>query len=300
MICIAYDVKYRYALPAAHRFPMEKYDLLPEQLLYEGTISEDQIFQPDLLPEADLLLTHEHAYYQSLLSGKLSKRAERKIGFPVRPELIVRGRCIAQGTINCAIHALQQGIALNVAGGTHHAFRNRGEGFCVFNDFAIASNCLLERKLVKRILIVDLDVHQGNGTAKIFSNDPRVFTFSMHGVNNYPLQKERSDLDIGLPDRCDDGTYLHELKVALPFLIDQVEPNLIFYLAGADIIASDLLGRLDLSKAGARERDRIVFKTCQKNEIPVVVSMGGGYSPRVRDVVETHANTFRVAMDLFG
>ena len=195
--------------------------------------------------------------------------------------------------------AQQYGVSLNVAGGTHHAFTNKGEGFCLLNDIAIASNYLLRENLAKKILVVDLDVHQGNGTAQIFEKEDRVFTFSMHGAKNYPVRKETSDLDIGLPDKTTDTPYLKVLNETLPALIDKVEPDFIFYLSGVDVLETDKLGRLSMSLRGCKERDRIVLHHCHVNEIPVAVSMGGGYSVRIADIVDAHANTFRLAQDIF-
>ncbi len=300
MVKIAYSPVYRYNVPAGHRFPMEKYSLLPEQLVYEGTVEEAQFFEPARLSEADLLLTHEEGYWQKLKEQKLSPREVRAIGFPMRPELIERGRHIAQGTIDCALFAQRYGLALNVAGGTHHSFTYKGEGFCVLNDIAIASNYLLHHGLARKILIIDLDVHQGNGTAQIFRDEARVFTFSMHGARNYPLRKERSDLDVALPDKTDDRVYLKTLAETLPRLLDEVEPDMAFYLSGVDVLASDRLGRLSLSLKGCRERDRYVLSRCQKEGVPVAVSMGGGYSERLAQLIDAHANTFRVGRELFG
>jgi acetoin utilization deacetylase AcuC-like enzyme len=299
MLRIAFSPIYKYQLPEGHRFPMAKYELLPEQLLYEGTVREAQFFALDRLPEDLILLTHTPAYWDKLQHQKLSRKEERAIGFPMRPELVERGRYIAQGTIQCAHYAQQHGVALNIAGGTHHAFAHRGEGFCVFNDFAIAANYLLREGVVKKILIVDLDVHQGNGTAHIFRDDPRVFTFSMHGARNYPTRKEQSDLDIGLPDKTEDAHYLQTLYDTLPRLLDSVQPDLVFYLSGVDVLATDKLGRLSMSIAGCRARDRFVFEQCKANRIPVAVSMGGGYSERIAHIVEAHANTFRMAEEVF-
>jgi acetoin utilization deacetylase AcuC-like enzyme len=213
--------------------------------------------------------------------------------------LVQRGRYISQGTIDCARYARIHGIAMNIAGGTHHSFSDHGEGFCLLNDIAIAANYLLHEKLSQKILIVDLDVHQGNGTAQIFQQEHRVFTFSMHGEKNYPHRKELSDLDIGLADGMEDSCYLTILKNNLPRLIDQLEPDFIFYLSGVDLLASDKLGRLSLSMAGCKERDRFVLETCKAYNIPVAVSMGGGYSERIAQIVEAHANTFRVAQEVF-
>ena len=188
---------------------------------------------------------------------------------------------------------------MNIAGGTHHSFTNRGEGFCILNDFAIAANYLLNHQLAKKILIVDLDVHQGNRTAQIFQDNPSVFTFSIHGAKNYPVRKEQSDLDIGLPDKTEDALYLKTVRDTLPKLIDEVQPDFIFYLAGVDILATDKLGRLAVSREGCRLRDEFVLQLCKKNNIPVAVSMGGGYSVKITDIVEAHANTFRVAQNIY-
>ena len=299
MLKIAFAPIYIYDLPDGHRFPMIKYQLIPEQLLHEGTITEANFFEPSFLSDDRLLRTHSSDYVKSLYNLPLERRAERDIGFPVKPELIRRGRHIAQGTLECALYALNHGVAINVAGGTHHAFADKGEGFCVFNDFAITANELLSQDLVNQILIVDLDVHQGNGTAKIFEDETRVFTWSVHGDRNYPLRKMNSDLDTPLPDGTEDDLYLTMLRNELPRLIDLVQPDMILYLAGVDVLDTDKLGRLSLTRAGCKERDRFVFDTCKKNNIPVAVSMGGGYSHRVADIVEAHANTFRVAQDIF-
>jgi acetoin utilization deacetylase AcuC-like enzyme len=203
------------------------------------------------------------------------------------------------GTVQAALFALEYGIAMNIAGGTHHAFTNRGEGFCLLNDMAIAANYLLTHRQLKKILIVDLDVHQGNGTAQIFRNEPRVFTFSMHGGNNYPLHKEKSDLDVPLPDGIKDAAYLKRLTDNLPKLVEQVQPDFIFYQAGVDILDTDKLGRLKVSRTGCKARDQFVLETCKRHRVPVTVSMGGGYSQKITDIVEAHANTFRLAQYLY-
>lgn len=278
---------------------MAKYELIREQLLYEGTAAAENFFEPGLLSETSALLTHTKEYWDKLTQVSLSEREIRAIGFPINEKFVVRGRHISQGTLECALYALEGGCAMNTAGGTHHAFADRGEGFCCFNDQAVAANYLLTNKWCQKILIVDLDVHQGNGTAHIFQDDPRVFTFSMHGERNYPLRKEHSDLDIGLPDGMDDAPYLKTLAEALPRLFDTVQPELVFYLSGVDVLATDKLGRLSLSQRACRERDRLVLAACKNHRVPVVVSMGGGYSPRLADIVEAHANTFRVAQEVF-
>ena len=299
MLRIAYSPIYKFILPPGHRFPMEKYELLPEQLLYEGTVTPSHFFDPTPLTPADILLTHTPDYWNRLVRLELTRKEIRRIGFPLSDILVRRGTHIAGGTLQCAYYAMQFGVALNIAGGTHHAFADRGEGFCLLNDIAIAANILLRNGTVERILVVDLDVHQGNGTARLFQNDPRVFTFSMHGAKNYPLKKETSDLDIPLPDGTEDNHYLSILRETLPFLIDSVEPDLIFYLSGVDILDSDKLGRLAVSLEGCRERDRFVFEMCRTNDIPVAVSMGGGYSPQLPRIIEAHANTFRLAQEVF-
>jgi len=299
MLRIAFSDVYRYNLPEGHRFPMEKYDLLPEQLIYEGTVSEGQFFTPDKLDRKALELTHTPDYLDKLDNIALSRKEERRIGFPVRKDLVERGKIIAGGTYQCALYALKDGIAMNIAGGTHHAYPDRGEGFCVFNDMAIASKLLLGQGLVNRILFVDLDVHQGNGNAHIFYNDERVFTFSIHGANNYPLKKEISRLDIGVPDRIDDKAYLEILMNALPRIMDQFEPEMVFYQAGVDILDTDKLGRLSVSMGGCCRRDRFVLELCQRHKVPVVVTMGGGYALNIRDIIEAHANTFREAHYLY-
>jgi acetoin utilization deacetylase AcuC-like enzyme len=229
----------------------------------------------------------------------LDQRAARKIGFPLSEVLVEREVIIADGTLKASEYAFKYGVAMNIAGGTHHAYTNRGEAFCLLNDQAIGSRYLQSKGLVKKILIVDLDVHQGNGTAEIFQNDDSVFTFSMHGKSNYPFKKEQSDLDIALDNDTDDSTYLDILKQTLPKLIEDQEPDFIYYLSGVDVIASDKLGKLGMSIEGCKERDRFVLQSCKDLHIPVMCSMGGGYSPDIKTIVEAHANTFRLAQDIF-
>lgn len=296
---VAYSPVYVYELPEGHRFPMAKYELIPQQLLHEGTITPASFFEPERVDIDDLLRVHTVEYYEKLETLSLTRREERDIGFPVRRELITRGMHIAQGTIDCAYHAIQDGVALNVAGGTHHAFADHGEGFCVFNDIAIAASHLLAHKKANQILIVDLDVHQGNGTAKIFENEERVFTWSVHGDRNYPLRKMKSDLDTPFRDGVTDEEYLSFIDYTLADLLDSIQPDFVFYLSGVDVLASDKLGRLALTRDGCRHRDFIVFDRCRRANVPVAVSMGGGYSTKMVDIVEAHANTFRVARDLF-
>lgn len=299
MIKIAYDKIYPHPLPEGHRFPMLKYELIPEQLLHEGTITQKNIFIPQACKEEIVLLTHDKIYFDKLIHQTLSAGEQRRIGFPQSPQLTQRELMITQGTIDCCFHAIENGVALNVAGGTHHAYADRGEGFCLLNDMAVASNYLLQQNITTQILIIDLDVHQGNGTAKIFEHEPRVFTFSMHGAHNYPFHKEKSDLDIPLKDGTDDATYLSLLKESLPSIIKKIKPGFAFFLSGVDVLQTDKYGKLKLSLEACRQRDEFVFTTLKQNNIPVTVAMGGGYSPDVRTIVEAHCNTFRTAVDIY-
>jgi len=299
MLKVAWSPSYVLPLPPNHRFPMSKYEVLPQQLIYEGTIKEANIFAPEPLAEQWIVTTHTADYWHQLSSLLLSPQEVRRTGFPLTSELVHREITIMNGTLQCAEYALQHGVAMNIAGGTHHAFTNRGEGFCLLNDIAIAANYLLEKKLADRILVVDLDVHQGNGTAQIFRHEPRVFTFSMHGANNYPLVKEQSDLDIGLPDGTDDSFYLKTLDANLKNLMDKVQPDFIFFQSGVDILDTDKLGKLSVSRQGCKQRDRLVLETAKQNRVPIVASMGGGYSENFRDIIEAHANTYRLAQEIF-
>jgi acetoin utilization deacetylase AcuC-like enzyme len=279
---------------------MEKYNLIPEQLIYEGSLTESHLFTPGEPAHSHLLLTHTSDYLNQLLDQNLDPGIARRIGFPQSEALIKREWQIAQGTLECAYYAIESGLSFNVAGGTHHAFTNEGEGFCMLNDIAVAANVLLTKRLAEKILVIDLDVHQGNGTAKIFEKNSSVFTLSVHGQNNFPLRKEKSDFDLGLPDGTDDSTYLGLLDLHLKRLLDHVQPDFIFYQSGVDILETDRLGRLSISRQGCLSRDKLVFELCHKNQIPLVVVMGGGYSPDIRDVVEAHCNTFRAGLQLFG
>lgn len=299
MLPIAFHPIYKHPLPEGHRFPMIKYELLPEQLLHEGTITKECFYSPDIVDIEHVLTVHNKEYVNDLLNLTLDARAARKIGFPLSAELVERELRITQGTIWGCEQALQKGIAFNIAGGTHHAYSTHGEAFCLLNDQAVGAAYLLKNKLAKRILIVDLDVHQGNGTAEIFTDNNAVFTFSMHGKTNYPFKKETSDLDIALPDNTDDDKYLSILKETLPKLIDTHKPDFIFYLSGVDILASDKLGKLGCSVRGCKERDEYVLNTCYTLGIPVQCSMGGGYSPDIKIIIEAHANTYRVAKNIY-
>ncbi len=299
MLKIAFHPLYKHPLPEGHRFPMLKYDLLPKQLLHEGTCTPDNFFEPEIPNDKYIVAVHNPEYFYDLLHMKIPPREARKIGFPLTEDLVQRERIIADGTMKGCEFALDYGVAMNIAGGTHHAYTNRGEAFCMLNDQAIGARYLQAKKLAKKILIVDLDVHQGNGTAEIFRNDASVFTFSMHGAGNYPFKKKKSDLDIPLEKNTGDATYLSILKKTVPELIATEKPDFIFYLCGVDVIASDKLGTLALTVEGCRQRDEFVLETCNKLEIPVQCSMGGGYSPDIKTIVEAHANTFRAAQQIF-
>ncbi len=300
MLQIAFSPVYRLRLPEGHRFPMLKYELIHEQLLYEGTCTEANFFAPAPVEDRWVLGVHTTTYVQALKTGTVDAKMMRRIGFPLTPELIAREWIITQGTLDATQIARRDGVAMNIAGGTHHAYPDRGEGFCLLNDVGVAAHYLLETGQAKKILVVDLDVHQGNGTAVMFQHEPRVFTFSMHGRDNYPLKKEQSDLDIDLPTGTDDDVYLNTLSDTLPSLIQRVQPDFLFYVSGVDILASDRLGKLSVSREGCRQRDAFVFGQAIRNGLPITVSMGGGYSPRLTDIVEAHCNTFREAIDLFS
>ncbi len=299
MLKIAYHPLYAHPLPEGHRFPMLKYELIPEQLLHEGTITQDSLFSPGLLEEKYIINTHNEDYWYHLKNLTLPIKEQRSIGFPLTAQLVEREIRIAQGSIDGALFAIQHGIAFNVAGGTHHAGSYWGEGFCLLNDQAIAANYLLINNLASRILIIDLDVHQGNGTAQIFENEPRVFTFSMHGADNFPFRKEKSDLDIPLKNGTNDETFLTELTAALNNVFDKHCPDFVFYLSGVDVLATDTLGKLALTKEGCKRRDEMVFDACIKHQVPIQVSMGGGYSSSINTIVDAHCNTFRVATNLY-
>lgn len=299
MIPVAFDPIYILPLPENHRFPMEKYELLHRQLIHEGTCEPEDFFSPKKIDNDSATAIHQKVYVERLKGLKLNKAEIRKIGFPISQQLIDREFIIAGGTLSGSLKALEYGIAFNIAGGTHHAFSSHGEAFCLLNDQAIAAQYLLEKELVKKILIIDLDVHQGNGTAEIFQKEDRVFTFSMHGKKNYPFKKEQSDLDIALEDKTNDKIYIEILREALPKLLKSVKPDFIFYLSGVDILESDRLGRLGISIKGCEARDQMVLKCCHDENIPVQCSMGGGYSKDIKLIIEAHANTYRVAQKIY-
>lgn len=299
MLKIAHHVIYNHPLKEGHRFPMDKYDLLPQQLLHEGTCKTENFFEPEIPNNKYFFTVHDPDYFFDLLNITLNPKDARKIGFPLSEVLIEREMIITDGTMKASKFAIQHGVAMNIAGGTHHAFSNRGEAFCMLNDQAIGAKYLQNKGLATKILIVDLDVHQGNGTAEIFKNDTSVFTFSMHGKGNYPFVKEKSDLDIALENGTNDDEYLSALKNILPKLIKQEKPDFIYYLCGVDVLETDKLGKLSLTIEGCKERDRFVLQTCFDMQIPVMCSMGGGYSKDVNIVVNAHANTFRLAQEIY-
>ena len=297
---LATSERYSITLPAGHRFPIAKYELIREQLLWQGVAPPEDFYDPGLAREEDILRVHSEDYWHRVRDLRLTAAEVRRLGLPQSPELVRRSLSSVAGTVESARAALQQGIGLSLAGGTHHAFRDRGEGFCVLNDIAVAAAHLLHQGLARQVLVVDLDVHQGDGTAAIFRDEPRVFTFSMHAGANYPLRKEQSDLDVELALGTDDATYLRRLHEVLPGLTDRVQPDFIFFQAGVDVLATDKLGKLALTPQGCRQRDEYVLRLCQQRRLPVAVSMGGGYSERIADIVDAHCNTFRVAYEVYG
>ena len=255
-------------------------------------------FSPKKIKEKWVEKAHDRIYIQNLKSLSLTKSEIRKTGFPLTKELVEREYIITEGSRQCVDYALEFGAAANIAGGTHHAFRNKGEGFCLFNDVAVASYYALEKFKMDQILVIDLDVHQGNGTASIFGEENRVYTFSMHGKKNYPFKKEKSDLDIELDDGVKDDEYLKTLEQTVKKLDAKLNPNLIFYISGVDILSTDKLGRLKVSREGCKKRDEMVFEFAQKNNVPIVTSMGGGYSEKIYDIVEAHCNTYKCMLQL--
>lgn len=300
MLKVAYNDIFVQPLPPGHRFPMQKYELLPQQLLLEGTLEEENFFSPEKIKSELVTAVHTPEYFHDLVHLKVDRKGQRTSGFPHNERLIQRELYIMEATRKCAEYALQEKVAMNISGGTHHAYSNRGEGFCLLNDQAIAAQWLLNQNLAQKILILDLDVHQGNGTAEIFQNNNKVFTFSLHGENNYPLKKEKSDLDIGLKDGTEDKEYLYALEKGLAQVFQQFTPDFLFFQSGVDILATDKLGRLAVSEEGCKKRDERIFHLAKETHLPLVVSMGGGYSEEIKHIIEAHANTFRVAQEYFG
>jgi len=295
---VFYTPHYYADIGAGHVFPIRKFELVRDRLLAEGTLQPSEILEPSPATREDVLLVHTEDYVFRLCSGNLTSKEIRRLGLPWSESLVRRSFYATGGTIAAAEVALAEGYGSNLAGGTHHSFANRGEGFCVLNDVAIAVRTLRARKLLLRAAIVDCDVHQGNGTATIFTADKDTFTFSMHAANNYPLFKAQSTLDVELPDGTTDDEYLERLAKHLP-LVFQHDPEMVFYLAGADPFSRDKLGRLDLSIEGLRDRDEFVLRECYEREVPVVTVMSGGYGKDINDTIEIHCNTIRTVKEVF-
>jgi acetoin utilization deacetylase AcuC-like enzyme len=293
---VCYSDRYQVPLLPTHPFPMQKYRLVRNRLLDEGSITHWHLIEPALAADEDILLVHERAYWQRCKKGALTAAEMRRIGFPWSPALVHRSQAAVQGTLVAAQNALRDGVASNLAGGTHHAYPDHGEGYCVLNDIAIATRVLQREGLARRVAIIDCDVHQGNGTAAIFQGDPDVFTFSMHGAKNFPLRKEQSTLDVNLPDGLGDEAYLQLLAQHVPALLHEFQPDFVFYQAGVDPHERDRLGKLKLTHAGLQQRDEFVIGACRQAGIPVVTTMGGGYGKDIQDTVEGHCNTVRTAL----
>lgn len=295
---VSYTPRYYADIGEGHVFPIRKFELVRDRLLHEGTLDASQIVEPQPAAIADVLLVHTEDYVTRLRAGTLTRRELRRLGLPWSKALVRRSFLAAGGTIHAARYALEDGVGSNLAGGTHHAFSDRGEGFCVLNDVAIAIRALRRDGLVERAGVIDLDVHQGNGTATIFADDPSVYTFSMHGAKNYPLFKAHSTLDVEMPDGTDDELYLQTLAQHLPGVFSH-DPDIIFYLGGADPFVGDKLGRLALSIEGLRARDEYVLGEARSRGIAVATVMSGGYGADINDTVEIHCNTIRAVSSIF-
>lgn len=295
-----YTDHYTLPLPDGHRFPIDKYGLLRQRILDEGIAAPDALVVPEPATDRELLRVHERGYFERVLRGELTDKEIRRIGLPWSLQLVERSRRSCGATIQACREALRDGVAANLAGGTHHAFPDRGEGFCIFNDCAVAARAVQAEGLARRILILDCDVHQGNGTAAIFKGDATVFTFSIHGEKNFPFHKEQSDLDIPLEDGTGDASYLAALEDGLHQALEKAGTDLALYIAGADPYRDDQYGRFHLSKAGLAERDRMVFQHCRDKGLPVAVTMGGGYAPQIQDIVDIHLQTIRLAKEILS
>ncbi len=295
---ICYSDRYMIPLAPAHPFPMSKYKMARERLLAEGAITDWNLIEPPLASDEDILLVHTPDYWFRCSRGELTSQEIRRIGFPWSEALVLRSRASTQGTIITARNALRDGLASNLAGGTHHAYPDHGEGYCMLNDIAIATRVLQRDGLAERIAVIDCDVHQGNGTAAIFQSDPNVFTFSVQCEKNFPARKEQSKLDINLPNGVGDEEYLAILREYVPRTLDGFKPDFIFYQAGVDPFEQDRLGKLRLTIEGLRRRDEFVISNCRERGIPVATTMGGGYAKDVNDTVEAHCNTVRVALKM--
>lgn len=295
---VFYTPRYYAEIGAGHVFPIRKFELVRDKLLAEGTLQSHELIEPEPASVEDVLLVHTEDYVTRLCNGTLTSKEIRRLGLPWSESLVRRSFYAVGGTLAATQASLAEGYSSNLAGGTHHSFPDHGEGFCVLNDVAIAVRAMRARKLIRRAAVVDCDVHQGNGTATIFSGDPNTFTFSMHGANNYPLFKPQSSLDVELPDGTSDDEYLKTLAHHLPGVLAQ-DPDIVFYLAGADPYAGDKLGRLALSIDGLRARDEFVLRECYEREVPVVTVMSGGYGKDINDTIEIHCNTIRLVKEVF-
>jgi acetoin utilization deacetylase AcuC-like enzyme len=287
-------------LPAGHRFPIAKYGQLRQFVSASSWASGCEFHVPDAASDQQLCLAHSPEYVRRVATGQLTGTEIRRIGFPWSLAMVERSRRSVGATIAAGRAALDDGVAANLAGGTHHASADAGEGFCVFNDVAVAARTLQHESRIRRAVVIDCDVHQGNGTASIFADDPSVFTFSIHGAKNFPLRKSPGDLDVALPDGTGDDAYLQALDEALDRILVDQRFDLAFYLAGADPFEGDRLGRMQLTKRGLRERDRRVLTRCRQIRLPAAVVMAGGYAHRIEDIVEIHAATIRTAIELAG
>lgn len=295
---IFYSDHFVLPLPEGHRFPMIKYSILRERVEASGICRPEEMIVPRPVSDAEILRSHQEVYLRRVVSGTLTEKEMRRIGFPWSQRMVERSRRASGGTLGACLAALEDGFAANLAGGTHHAFADRGEGYCVFNDSAIAARAVQAEGLVERVVVVDTDVHQGNGTAAIVRGDATIYTLSIHGAKNFPFRKEESDLDLALPDGADDGEFLDALEEGLERALEESRAELAIYLAGADPFEDDRLGRLSVSKEGLAERDRLVLESCRERGIPVAVTMAGGYARNVEDTVEIHLQSIKRAATL--
>ena len=296
---VSYSSGYYAPIPEDHVFPMKKFQGLYRYLIENGIIQQHQVIEPSQADTAQLMHVHTQRYLKGIFSGELERKEERRLGLPWSPGLARRSRLAVQGTLNAALMAIEDGIAGNLAGGTHHAFPDWGEGFCVFNDVAVTIRVLQRSMWIRRAMVIDCDVHQGNGTAAFFKDDPDVFTFSIHGEKNYPFHKPPSSYDVGLPDKTDDVTYIRTLGDALDHIFNSFKPDIVFYLGGIDILETDHFGRLAMSMKGLRNRDGIVIDTVYQKGIPLVLLLSGGYAPTLGETVKAHASMFEYASKKF-
>lgn len=295
---VSYSPGYVADIPDDHIFPMKKFSGLHRYLLDKDILKSSETIEPSMVDHSNLIMAHTPRYAQAIWEGTLDRKEERRMGLPWSKSLAIRSRLAVQGTINAGLMALQDGIAGNLAGGTHHAMPDLGEGFCVFNDVAVAIKVLQQSKWVNKVMVIDCDVHQGNGTAHIFADDLSVFTFSIHGEKNYPFKKPPSDLDVGLPDKTGDKDYHKALISALNSILHDFNPDLVYYLGGIDPLEADYFGRLSLTLKGLRERERIVIETISQRNLPLVLLLSGGYAPTLNDTVIAHAQMYEVAKEM--